>query len=389
MGERFYREQSKPRKRPAETFGSVCQALLKGGFVPIPLDGKKPIPKSWAGFWLHPPSEKTYAAWRKKHAAANTGICTGEIIAIDADIEEPTDAIKAEVDIFSILDPTPFIRIGSAPRKVYLYRLRYEEARQTTSWKAGSIELLADGKQCAVFGMHPTTRQPYLWPQKSILHATVNEIPLISLDQLIRLRRAFENPASEQSEEPRRFTMDYGPEIGERDKYLFWFAKEQAATSSSLTALTEAVLAKNNSFRDPLPIKEATAKAKSAWQYKEQGKLRLSGTNAPTIIPAPRATIAALIRKLDPQSAKLLIGLAATRHTDKEFTIPQKATAEAFKMSEGALKKGLKQLLSLSLLIDTGKRRTSLQPRPAKVYRFGSSTQIADREMFNTLYEIL
>ena len=145
------------------------------------------------------------------------------------------------------------------------------------------------------------------------------------------------------------------------------------------------MLAKNNSFTDPLPIKEATAKAKSAWQYKQQGKLRLSGTNAPTIIPAPRTTIATLIRKLDPQAAKLLIGLAATRHTDQEFTIPQKATAEAFKMSEGALKKGLKQLLALGLRIDTGKRRSSLQPRPAKVYRFGLGTESADREMFNIL----
>ncbi len=166
--------------------------------------------------------------------------------------------------------------------------------------------------------------------------------------------------------------MDYSPAVGERDKYLFWFAKENAATTDSIDDLYGVVLEKNASFLEPLPLREAEAKAKSAWRYKEQGKLILSGSNAPTIIPAPRETIAGMIRKLDAQSAKLLIGLAATRHTEKEFTIPQKATAEAFKMSEGSLKKALKQLLKLRLLIYTGKNRKSLQyPRPAKVYKFG------------------
>jgi hypothetical protein len=54
-------------------------------------------------------------------------------------------------------------------------------------------------------------------------------------------------------------------------------------------------------------------------------------------------------------------------------------------MSEGSLKKGLKQLLAFGLLIDTGKKRSSLQPRSAKVYRFGSGTEIADREMSDIL----
>jgi hypothetical protein len=379
MGERWYKEQKAPRKRSPETFGAVCQTLQHGGFVPIPLDGKKPIPNGWAGFWQNPPSDKTYATWRKRNAAANTGICTGEIVAIDMDLDEPADALRAEAQIFSILGPTPFIRIGRSPRKAYLYRLAYEEARQTKSWKEGSIELLADGKQCAVFGVHPTTRQPYLWPEQSLLHTSVNKLPLVTIDQLVELRRGFENPAEDVPEEPSRFTKDYSPRVGERDKYLFWFAKETAATSSTLEDLTKAVIERNSLFSEPLSVTQASAKAKSAWAYKKSGKLLLSGTSAPTVIPILRTTIAGLIKSLDPQTAKLLLGLAATRHTGEEFTIPQKATAEAFKMSEGSLKKGLKQLLAFGILIDTGKKRASLQPRPAKIYTFGSGERSARR----------
>lgn len=61
MGQRWYRKKEDPQKKTNETFSSVCQYLRQGGFVPIPLEGKTPIPIGWAGFWLNPPSEKTYA----------------------------------------------------------------------------------------------------------------------------------------------------------------------------------------------------------------------------------------------------------------------------------------------------------------------------------------
>lgn len=387
MGERWYRDQMKPRrKRKAvakENFGAVAMILRKNGFVPIPLDGKKPMPQRWSGFWLQPPSEASYAKWLKNNGNANVGICTGEVIAIDIDVDEQAAAQETQEQLFSILGPTAFIRIGRVPRRTCLYRLTYEDARQTHSWKLGRIELLADGRQCAVFGTHPDTGQPFSWPQRSILGVSKTELPLITADALIALRRFLEAQEEPPRQESRKFTMDYSPAVGERDKYLFWFAKEMAATSGTLESLTEAVLNQNGTFSQPLTLREATAKATSAWKLKEEDKLLLSGANAPTIIPTPRSTIAELITKLDPQAAKLLIGLAATRHTSKEFTIPQKATAEAFKMSEGSLKKGLKQLLTLGILTDTGKTRVSLQPRPAKIYRFGAGN--SDRRMFNIL----
>jgi hypothetical protein len=54
MGERYYQEQFKPRKKAIpnsfENFGAVGRMLRDNGFVPMPLDGKKPIPKNWSGF---------------------------------------------------------------------------------------------------------------------------------------------------------------------------------------------------------------------------------------------------------------------------------------------------------------------------------------------------
>jgi hypothetical protein len=392
MGERYYREEMKPRKKvmplPSQNFGAVGRMLRDNGFVPMPLDGKRPIPKNWSGFWYSPPSDAAYNNWIKNNTTANVGICTGEVIALDIDLDDQDAADAAQAAIFSTLGETRFIRLGRVPRRQLFYRLSYEEARQASSWQLGKIELLANGRQSAAFGIHPDTGIPFTWPDQSILGVSSKSLPLVTIDQLCQLRKSLSsNAAEEEAPAKHSFTPDYSPQLGERDKYLFWYAKEQAASADTFEILFDRVLQRNRLFDNPLSLTEAKAKAKSAWGLKIKGKLFLQGASAPTIIPAPRAMIAGLVRELDPQAAKLLIGLSVNRYSADTFTIPQQATADAFGMSKGALFKGLKQLIRLGIVVDTGRtKRVSLQFRPAKLYRFGVPAETdGHRRMLDTL----
>lgn len=125
----------------SENFGSTVTKLRTSGFIPIPLVGKKPITKGWSGLWMHPPSVRVYATWQTQYAKANVGLCLGEIIAVDIDIDDQLGADNAEALAISTLGVTPFVRIGRAPRRTCFYRLSFEDAKDVSSWKVGKVEL--------------------------------------------------------------------------------------------------------------------------------------------------------------------------------------------------------------------------------------------------------
>ena len=381
MGQRWYEDQQAPRRQKrkptAESFGTVGKKLSQGGFVVIPVKGKQPVPKGWSGFWQRPPSEATYSKWYKTNADENVGVCTGEVVAIDIDHNNPASAEEAQALVFSILGPTHFIRVGRAPRRTLFYKLPYIEARQTSSWSKGCVDLLADGKQSVVFGIHPDTGEPFRWPQRSILGAAVHELPLTNITALQQLRETLRDADNET--DPIEISIDREPSVGERNDFLFRFARDSAHSASSKTELLDKLGTRNASFPAPLTSDEVRSITNSVWRYKEEGRLFVSGTEAPVVLPVTRDRGSELFKKLSPAASKLYLILASTRDNREEFRIAQRATAEFMGCGVQTVSNAIKELIATRLLIDLEKTRGgSSNWRGAKLYRFGSG--MATRE---------
>jgi Bifunctional DNA primase/polymerase, N-terminal len=110
----------------------VRQALHRAGYSPIPVHGKKPAPNGW-----------------QKKAETNA-----EEIALWSQRWEERGYI--------------LVRIGRAPKRAILLRTDapFKKIVGNVIAPDGSeqkIELLADGQQVVVFGIHPDTGKPYSW----------------------------------------------------------------------------------------------------------------------------------------------------------------------------------------------------------------------------------
>ena len=360
---------------PPENFGSTVTNLRASGFIPIPLNGKTPFMKGWSGFWRHPPSDRVYETWQTKNAKANVGLCLGDIIAVDIDIDDQLGADNAEALVFSTLGVTPFVRIGRAPRRTCFYRLTLEDALETSSWRVGKVEMLAARKQSAILGMHPDTKGPFIWRQQSILSTQKNDIPLVSATQLealrIRLRDLAGNP--QQGFKHQCDTSGTLPVVGERNDSLFRAGCELGHDAASEEALLTSLLSLNSGFSAPLDQAEVVQIAASVWRYKQEGRLWKKGKDAPIVVPVTREIAGEVFKPLGGIACKLYLTLLGTRHTQTEFTITQKTTAEFISCSAGGLSKALKELKHYGLIIDEGKTRGgSSSMRAAKLYKFGS-----------------
>lgn len=373
--------------RQNNTFGAVAERVKANGFVVMPVKGKAPFISSFNEFWKKQPSVATVRKWAKQHGAENTGLCLGDLVALDIDIDDEERAQEVRALVTSRLGPSSFVRIGREPRCALLYRISRLQAESVPvscsvgTGTMGKVELLGAGRQLVIFGEHPEALVPYRWPELSPLGNGVADVPVTDIEALDRLMlelgRYLEQAASitaqphEVHELPRRYTVDYQPEIGERDKYLFWFAREEAPNASSLKDLELAVLDRNAGIPSPLSTKQAKEKAKSAWRLKEQGSLWRSGTKSPLIMPAPRETLEAKAKGLSSAACKLYLVLAATRYSRADFAIAQQATAEALNMGKPTVVRAIAELISSGLLEDTGgTRRVAQRHRPAKLYRF-------------------
>jgi hypothetical protein len=145
------------------------QTLRRTGFLPIPVQGKIPAPKGWEQKTDTNPNE--IASWGRFFPhAINTGILTKLAPAIDIDILNPEAAEAIEGlarDRFEERGHV-LVRIGQAPKRAILLRTDAPFKKITGNVIApdGSdqkIELLGDGQQVVVFGIHPVTGKPYSW----------------------------------------------------------------------------------------------------------------------------------------------------------------------------------------------------------------------------------
>ena len=163
--------------------------LLANGYAPIPVEGKRPPLKDWQKKTDTNAAEIEF--WGKVYPyATNTGVLTQLTPTLDIDITNPEAAEAIETLAREWFEERGYvlIRTGQSPKRAILLRTDTPFKKITGNVIAPNgdtdqkIELLADGQQAVVFGIHPKTGKPYSWfggEPSSIKH---EELPYVSED---------------------------------------------------------------------------------------------------------------------------------------------------------------------------------------------------------------
>ena len=135
----------------------------------------------WSGYdWRGAaiPSIADVDAWHK--FGANIGLRAAHFPAVDIDCLDP--------QIVSIVEQLAAVHLGVAPKRVgrspkslLIYRTAAPFGRMRL-WidETHLIEVLGDGQQYVVAGMHPITRVPYAWPNGAV---AAHQLPEITRDE--------------------------------------------------------------------------------------------------------------------------------------------------------------------------------------------------------------
>jgi Bifunctional DNA primase/polymerase, N-terminal len=161
--------------------------LRARGYLPIPLHGKVPPMKAWQSYTVI--SHDMLVLWSKVFPLAeNTGVLTRYTPTLDIDIRNEEAARAIEDLARERFEERGWflVRIGKPPKRAILFRTNTPFRKITAPLIApngGSdekIELLCDGQQLVVDGIHPETKQPYRWFGGEPWRIRRDELPYIS-----------------------------------------------------------------------------------------------------------------------------------------------------------------------------------------------------------------
>jgi Bifunctional DNA primase/polymerase, N-terminal len=152
--------------------------LLHNGYVPLPLEGKKPLFNGWQNIQ---PDEKMIRGWECEYPnLCNTGIRATECPVIDIDILDP-EGVRI---VLGAISPGQRLlyRTGRAPKVAMLFRASEPFQKMAHVYRAPNgethkIEILCNGQQMAAFGIHPDTRQPFAWRPEDPTTVCRDELP--------------------------------------------------------------------------------------------------------------------------------------------------------------------------------------------------------------------
>jgi hypothetical protein len=154
--------------------------LLRNGFVPTPVNGKRPLLNDWPRIKVN---KEVVDTWGE--VGNGTGAVCGTTAAIDLDILD-ADAVRICLAIVREMLPGVILeRTGLAP-KVLVPIHTPEPFRKilkkltAPDGKVHKIELLCDGQQFVVEGIHPDTKQPYVWKNLRLHEVSLMHLPIVS-----------------------------------------------------------------------------------------------------------------------------------------------------------------------------------------------------------------
>jgi putative DNA primase/helicase len=171
---------------PSAELNRLRSRLRRNGYMPVPVRGKRPTMRDWVQN-CQLADDAEIGAWSKRYPdCTNTGLLTGQLLAIDIDVLDERLVKKIENLIPKHLGPTPLKRVGKAPKSMLFFRTENAFKKRKTPDFIGPddskhcVEVLGDGQQCVAFGLHPETQKAYTWPNKSPLDVKFSELPVVT-----------------------------------------------------------------------------------------------------------------------------------------------------------------------------------------------------------------
>lgn len=312
-------------------FSDYAETLLRQGYSPLPVDGKRPVIREWERLCQSLPSDWLLRKWVSQFPAHNVGAACGHLVALDIDDETEDGALALQSRAFGAFGETPLIRIGQAPRRVLLYRA----PEPFPSIREKEVQVLGRGTQVVLFGLHPKTERPYTWPRATPLDISLKDLPLISeggaRDWLGRQSRQ-PHPAKRRHRETAAaivapFDCHDRVHEGIRNPFIFTEALTLATTVGSVDDLLFRLLGINDApCWPPLPADEVRRTAQSVWRYRQSGHLFQRGGEAHAFIAASEFWALA-----DEPNAMVLLILLRLSHGAREepFAIATEAMSNA------------------------------------------------------------
>jgi hypothetical protein len=139
--------------------------LLAAGYHPLPVNGKKVLLEDWSNIRATNEIINDWSNECPDHL--NTGILTGTTPAVDIDVMDEEAAEELEALAENLLGKSA-VRIGQAPKRAILFRADAPFPKLAAKFVAPNghahrVEILGDGQQIVVNGIHPATHKPYRW----------------------------------------------------------------------------------------------------------------------------------------------------------------------------------------------------------------------------------
>ena len=139
--------------------------LLASGYSPVPVNGKRINLSDWQNIRATPVIIDMWAITRADHL--NTGVLCRDtpFIDIDVTVEEVAEEIEALLD--GEIENSA-VRIGLPPKRAIPFRTDVSFKKIATQFRDANglvhkVEVLGDGQQIVVNGIHPDTHEPYRW----------------------------------------------------------------------------------------------------------------------------------------------------------------------------------------------------------------------------------
>jgi hypothetical protein len=125
---------------------------------------------------------------------SNTGILCGDVVGVDIDVMDAAMSARLAGLVAEHLGAGRLRRVGQAPKQLFVYRIAeptekivtpalYPDAGCAKGGKA-QVEILGSGQQFVAFGIHPDTGQPYQWTDLSPRDVHVDDLGVVTRDQL-------------------------------------------------------------------------------------------------------------------------------------------------------------------------------------------------------------
>ena len=161
------------------------RGLIAQGYRVVPCIGKRAQGLNWPNSrWR---ADQMDGLLRHLPHATNTGILTGDVVAIDIDTPDPetAKAITAMAVELPGFAAAPY-RIGNAPKRLYLFRTDsprrvVKTGKYLINRHPCQVEVLGIGQQFVAYGIHPDTGRPYEWFNGSPAETPFADLPLIDV----------------------------------------------------------------------------------------------------------------------------------------------------------------------------------------------------------------